>query len=73
MMDVSMYGHFQGDTFILNEPALMPGAPGGITTIDFSMMIMGPGLTREEVVKALLDPDATVEPVTGPVVLPASN
>jgi hypothetical protein len=53
-------GAFDGDQWKFFEPYTMPGGQV-VEVIDFSIMDLPPGLTREEVVEALTDPEAIVD------------
>lgn len=62
-MDIYEHGHWEGDKFITNEPIVHNGEVTGIHELDFSQMIAPPGIDRDFLVAAFLDPTSESVPV----------
>lgn len=58
--EIEKYGHWEGDQFVLNELRRIRtefGVPITIGVIDFSGVVIPEGVTREELVSAMLNPE----------------
>lgn len=66
MTDIDKRGHWEGDTFVLAEPLrieTVDGPPFIVHKIDFSVIILPEGITREETLEAMLDPAVVAYPL----------
>lgn len=53
--DPKDWGHWEGDVFVFNEPVEF--GPGQVVTrLDTSQMVVEDGVTRDDVIHALLNP-----------------